>query len=175
MRGRMAMAGLVMLAGCVAPGRSPAPPPRPAPAPPPPAPAPQVDWPDLPLTPGGWTYVPGAAASAARFGPAGAAPLFVARCDRAARRVTMMRPAGAPAPGAPVTMAITTSAGDRSFPAGSIAGAPGMIGVILTAADPFLDNMAFSRGRFVVTASGTARLVIPAWPEFARVVEDCRG
>jgi len=37
-----------------------------------------------------------------------------------------------------------------------------------------LDAIAFSRGRFSVEAAGTARLVIPAWPEAARVVEACR-
>jgi hypothetical protein len=35
--------------------------------------------------------------------------------------------------------------------------------------------MAFSRGRFMVEAQGMATLVLPAWPEPARVVEDCRG
>ena len=49
------------------------------------------------------------------------------------------------------------------------------VALALTAGDPFLDKMAFSRGRFVVAVSGTPRLAIPAWPEFARVVEDCRG
>jgi hypothetical protein len=35
--------------------------------------------------------------------------------------------------------------------------------------------MAFSRGRFLVTVEGGASLVVPAWPELARVIEDCRG
>jgi hypothetical protein len=46
--------------------------------------------------------------------------------------------------------------------------------VTLPASDPLLDQMAFSRGRFLVTAEGGESLVVPAWPEFARVIEDCR-
>jgi hypothetical protein len=175
MRGIIALAMMGMLAGCVA---SPAPPPaaRP-PAPPPPvaSPAPPpADWRDAPLTPGDWRYVPGDAASEARFGPAGAAPLFVARCDRTRRQITLLRPAPATV-GAQPALALTTSTGNRSLPAGTIADAPGSIGAILPASDPFLDWMAFSRGRFVVALGGAAPLFIPSWPEFARVIEDCRG
>lgn len=47
--------------------------------------------------------------------------------------------------------------------------------VALPASDPLLDQMAFSRGRFLITVEGGPSLVVPAWPEFARVVEDCRG
>jgi hypothetical protein len=35
--------------------------------------------------------------------------------------------------------------------------------------------MVFSRGRFTVEVPGAPMLVIPAWPEPARVIEDCRG
>jgi hypothetical protein len=44
----------------------------------------------------------------------------------------------------------------------------------LPANDRLLDAMVFSRGRFTVEVPGTPMLVIPAWPEPARVVEDCR-
>jgi hypothetical protein len=40
--------------------------------------------------------------------------------------------------------------------------------------DALLDSIAFSRGRFAVSASGTPALVLPAGPEIGRVVEDCR-
>ena len=40
--------------------------------------------------------------------------------------------------------------------------------------DPLLDAIAFSRGRFTVESESGAMLVLPAWPEPARVVEDCR-
>jgi len=45
----------------------------------------------------------------------------------------------------------------------------------LPAYDGLLDAMSFSRGRIAVTVSGTPMLVVPAWPEVARVVEDCRA
>ncbi|MFW2831304.1 hypothetical protein [Sphingomonas sp. ID0503] len=44
----------------------------------------------------------------------------------------------------------------------------------LRASDPFLDKIAFSRGRFTVSLAGQPRLVIPAWAEPGRVIEDCR-
>ena len=45
----------------------------------------------------------------------------------------------------------------------------------LNPGDPVLDAMVFSRGRFAVEAPGTPLLVVPAWPEPARVIEDCRA
>ena len=174
MRRTIALAMLGMLAGCVAPPAPPPPaPPAPPPAPPVP-PAPPADWRDTPLTPGGWSYSPGAATSEARFGTTGVAPLFVIRCDRAKRQITLMRPTPATM-SAPPALEITTSTGTRKIAAGTIPGAPGMIGAIASASDPFLDKMAFSRGRFVIALEGAAPLFIPAWPEFARVIEDCRG
>ena len=44
----------------------------------------------------------------------------------------------------------------------------------LFALDPLLDAIAFSRGRFAVTMAGGSPLVVPAWPEAARTIEDCR-
>ena len=44
----------------------------------------------------------------------------------------------------------------------------------LAANDALLDAMAISRGRIVVSMPGMAALVMPAWPEAARAVEDCR-
>ena len=72
-------------------------------------------------------------------------------------------------------MAITTSAGDRALAAAGLAGPPPALAATLPAGDAFLDRIAFSRGRFVVAVTGTARLVIPSWPELARVIEDCRS
>ena len=40
--------------------------------------------------------------------------------------------------------------------------------------DPLLDAMAFSRGRFMVEMGGAQTLVLPAWSELGRVIEDCR-
>ena len=155
---------------CVAPRTVQAPPPPVAPpVVQPTAPPTATDWRDIPLTPGEWRYTPTASGSSALFGRNGVAPEFVARCDMAARLVTLARSGGA---AASTTMAITTSAGNRAL---STSPAGGAFVASLPARDPFLDKMAFSRGRFIVAATGTARLVIPAWPELARVIEDCRG
>jgi hypothetical protein len=40
--------------------------------------------------------------------------------------------------------------------------------------DPLLDALVFSRGRVAVYIADKPALVVPAWPEIARVVEDCR-
>jgi hypothetical protein len=158
------LALLAVLGGCAAPTRAPpapAPLPRPlppAPAPPPPAPPPQPeDWRDIALTPGDWSYAGDAAGSEARFG--GAA--LGLRCDRARRQISIER-AGAE-PGAPII--VRTSFGSRRLAAGAA----------LAASDALLDQMAFSRGRFTVEAAGLPMLVVPAWPEAARVIEDCRA
>ncbi|MGA9582603.1 MAG: hypothetical protein WBR13_11620 [Allosphingosinicella sp.] len=153
------VAGTAMLSACTSKS-VPAPVPERAPsvrqAPPPIVAPPPVetsvgDWRDRPLTPGDWSYDPGAAE--ARY--AG----FSLRCDGAGRQVVLSR-AGASGP-----LRFRTTYGERLLPAGAA----------LQAADPLLDEMAFSRGRFMVEAAGLPALILPAWPEPARVVEDCRG
>lgn len=109
------------------------------------------DWRDLPLAPGDWSYDSGT--SEARYGD------FSLRCDSGRRQVVATR-AGASGP-----LRLRTTYGERVLPAGGA----------LPAEDPLLDEMAFSRGRFTVDGPGAAPLVLPAWPEPARVVEDCRG
>ena len=165
-----AAAAVALLASCVPkpqPEQAPQPAPqvvqRPVPAPPPPP-----NWADAPLTPGEWAYR-GEPLPEARFGPAGAQPLFLVRCDPARRTVTLLRPgAGA----GQAAMQVTTStnsvqtAGVREN---------GGVAVSLPASNPLLDSMVFSRGRFMVAVPGLPRLIIPAWPEPARVIEDCRG
>lgn len=162
MRKAAGWAMLGALAGCAqAPAPAPpapirTPPPAPAPAPPPVAEAP--DWRDLALSPGDWSYIPGGAQAA--FGGA----MFVLRCDPARRQIAISRIAAGAA-----AMTVTTSFGTRRLTL-SEGGA-----VSLPAADPLFDQMAFSRGRFTVEVDGLERLVIPAWPEPARIAEDCRG
>lgn len=176
MRAKVGLLLVGLLAGCVAPRLAPPPsaparpagPPLPRPVPPP-QPA-SEDWRDVPLTPGRWTYATEPGGSAARFG--GGAAQFVIRCTLAERTVTLSRE-GAATPPAPL-FDVTTSAGRQSLRAEPLPDRPGAT-VVLRAADPLLDGIAFSRGRFVVAVTGAPRLVIPAWPEFARVVEDCRG
>jgi len=163
-----ALLGLALLAGCVAETpRPPQPAPvRPAPPPRAPPPAPRPEWEDLPATPGTWSYFDEPYATEARFA-AGGEPSFIVRCDPRSRQVSLLRPGVAGAG----SMTIRTSSGARSFPLS----AAGAAAATVSQSDPFLDGIAFSRGHFSVEIPGSAMLVLPAWPEPARVVEDCRG
>jgi hypothetical protein len=151
-----AWAAAALLAGCAS---KPAPAPRPTPAvrpappplmPPPPPTETSADWRDLPLTAGDWSYAGGAGGSEAHY--AG----FGRRCEAARGQIVLTREGAA-------TFRVRTSYGERALAAGS-----------LPAADSLLDEIAFSRGRFTVEADGLPTLVVPAWPEPARVIEDCR-
>jgi hypothetical protein len=161
---------LLMLSACVAPSRpapKPAPIPTPAPTPTPTAsPVPQGDaWRDAPLTPGDWVYRRADAYTEAAYGQPGVAPVLAMRCDRASQRVRLIW-AGAAA--GPLTIRTTDGATPRA--AGrSEAG----LEVDFATRDPLLDQMAFSRGRFMLMAGGQAAIV-PTWPEISRVIEDCR-
>lgn len=164
--------GLVALAGCVpapsTPPPAPAPRPVPVPAPPPPPaakPTIGADWRDWPLTPGDWRY----RAGSATYGVVGGAPLATLRCDLTARRVTLSRTGTAP-----TTLTLRTTSAVRAIPATPDSAAPGMLAMAFAANDSFLDALGFSRGRFVIEGGGLPVLVIPAWPEILRVVEDCR-
>jgi hypothetical protein len=163
---------LALLAACVPqPSSPPPPPPAPAPVPPPIAPAPRAtDWRDLPLSRGAWAYRSDASGSEAMFGPS-ARPSFALRCDRARREIALMRDGLTSGN----VMTIRTSSGARNFPLSVRTEPTPIVTATVSPSDRFLDSMAFSRGRFTVEVPGTARLVIPAWPEPARVIEDCRG
>ena len=145
-----------------------APPPAvPAPAPPvaqPPPPAP-ADWRDAPLSPGDWAYAQGDGIGSAIFA-SGGRPALIVRCD-VPGRLSLVRAATGGS-----RMTIRTSFGDRSLtatPAGN------GLRATIPANDPMLDQIAFSRGRFLVETDGAPALIVPAWPETARVVEDCRA
>lgn len=47
--------------------------------------------------------------------------------------------------------------------------------VRFAANDALLDAIIFSRGKFLVAAADVPDLMLPPWPEIARVIEDCRG
>ncbi len=155
---------MLALAACTT---APTPAPRPAPhAAPPPRPVtvaptvPAIDWRDIPQTPGRWGYSRDAARTAATFTETGGVADFVLHCNLAQRTVTLTRP------GATGAVTLTTSYAPMTWPSWP---------VTLAATDPFLDKIVFTRGRFTVESAGTTRLVLPAWAEPARVVEDCRG
>lgn len=110
------------------------------------------------LSPGQWGYAATLSGSEARFGSA-----FSIRCDRIARRV-MVRRIG-PLVASPVSaMTIATDLALSTLP---------VDGVVANNA-AVLDAIAFSRGRFIVSGGGV-RLVLPASPEAARSIEDCRN
>ena len=173
--GRVTALGVMLLAGaCVPKPRSEAPPPAPqsapAPRPAPAAPAPQARaWGDLPLTAGAWVYSGDAAGSRASYGPAQGEGQFVLRCDRPSRRILISRQ------GAGGQLTLRTSYGVRTLSLVPQAGPPAHAAASLPSSDVLFDEIAFSRGRFTVEAPGLPQLVLPAWPETARVVEDCRA
>jgi hypothetical protein len=147
---------------------TPAPPPKPvAPPPPPlvvpPKPIAPTDWRDKPYTPGAWHY----ADRTATYGTDGAPPLLIMTCDYS-RRLVVFSVAGALP-----TLTIRTSYAQRDWPAQ--AGPDGRSQVSFAPTDRALDQIAFSRGRFSVSAPGLAEIDIPAWAEPSRVIEDCRS
>jgi hypothetical protein len=121
-------------------------------------------------TSGTWSYAPLPGGSEATFrNSASTIPQLTIACTRAARRVTISRPASGAAP----HLSIWTSSLARNVPA-SFNPATGRISAELAAFDSLLDAITFSRGRFSVTVAGGPALVVPAWSEPARVIEDCR-
>ena len=108
----------------------------------------------------------------ASFGQPQASPAFAIRCNRASRRISLSRAGDAGTAG---RMKVRTSFGEAAWPIQTAAGATPYATATLDAADPVLDRMAFSRGRFVVEVSGQPYLALPPWPEFIRVIEDCRS
>jgi hypothetical protein len=109
----------------------------------------------LPLMVGNWNYTPAATGGEARFGPH-----LSLLCDKPTRTLTITRP-GTPA----AALTIVTDMQARTLPPNGR----------VSAYDPLLDAMAFSRGRFLVSGGTAAVLAIPSWPEAARAIEDCRN
>jgi hypothetical protein len=109
----------------------------------------------LPLAAGNWQYMVTATGGEARFGPH-----LSLICDRPTRTIIISQPA---TPVAALT--VVTDMQTRALaPNGR-----------LSAYDPLLDAMAFSRGRFLVSGGNGAVTAIPSWPEAARAIEDCRN
>ena len=173
---KVGLLAIGLLTGCVAPAPPPAPPPvaaapQPRPVVPPaspPAPTP-ADWRDAPQTPGTWRWALVAGRSTASYAAPGQPPVAALACDAGTRTTILWTssPAAGPAP-----LVVTTTGLRRVLTASPIAS--GGTAVSLSAADPLLDAMAFSRGRFMLEFGGSAPLYLPAWPELSRVIEDCR-
>jgi hypothetical protein len=133
---------------------------------------PTVDYSTARITSGSWSYQPVPGGSVARFVDATGTSRFALECSKTTRRVTVSRTTVASTLAAPGLFVWTTDA-SRSLGARFDATA-GRVAVELSARDPLLDAMAFSRGRIAVAMPGAEPLVMPAWPEAARTIEDCR-
>ena len=167
---------MLAMASCVGP-RQPAPAPTPAPTPAPrPTPAPTPvpaerysgDWSVDPLTPAGdWQYQRNGGGSAAIFTD-GRNQLLDIACNGG--QISMTR--NAPSASANGELRVRTSFGERRLQTQSNGAA---YRAILPARDQLWDQIAFSRGRFLVEATGQAPMIVPARPEIGRVIEDCRG
>ncbi len=176
-----ALAVSLAVGACVPQAAPPAPAPPPPvtrPAPPPasaPAPAPTPsysNWMDAPRTPGDWFYKSAPPFSFASYGKSATDFGFVMRCDSARHSIALGRVSSQTAP---QQMVIRSESAERSFTAlprqGSI---ETLLAIDLPAADPLLDAIALSKGRFAVEVAGEAPLYLPSWPEVSRLIEDCR-
>jgi hypothetical protein len=109
----------------------------------------------LPLAAGQWSYAATSTGGEARYGSH-----LMLQCDRATRTITVAR-AGSPI----AALTITTDTLSRTLPPSGR----------LSAYDPLLDAIAFSRGRVVIYGGVGPALAVPSWPEAARAIEDCRN
>ena len=170
----------VLLASCV--GQR-APPPQPKVAPPvqpiraalpPPTQREPADWRDRPLTPGNWAYQTVASGSVAGFTDTTGGRLITLACAAGQITVSIERRTGTVplVPGGPIPVALVTTANSHGFTATAMADSS--LAFSLRGRDPTLDDLAFSRGRFAIEASGQSTLILPAWEEVGRVIEDCR-
>ena len=119
---------------------------------------------------GNWNFTASATGSEASFLNPSALPQLTIRCTKATRRVAIAKPATAAA----ASITVWTSSSARPVPA-SFNPLTQRITIDLVSNDPLLDALAFSRGRVGITVAGSPSLVVPAAPEIARVVEDCRA
>jgi len=131
--------------------------------------APAVDYSIAQPASGSWSYVAVPGGSEARFTDSTATIRLTIHCTKANRRVMISHTSSAPA----ASLNVWTSSATRNLPARFEPQAM-RVSADLAATDPLLDAISFSRGRFVVSMPGASALVVPAWPEPTRAIEDCR-
>lgn len=156
-----------------APRSTPTPTPKPAPIPKPAAAPVSADWTDWPLAQGNWVYRRDDRGSIALFGPPDMEATFIIRCDQRRNQLFLSREGVVPDTGGQMTL--RASSGLQSYPARNSGGPLNYVASALQVTDYMMDRIAFSRGRFAVETTGLPSLAIPIWPEFIRVVEDCRS
>ena len=129
-----------------------------------------TDFSDSPVSPGSWTYRAATGGSEAAFVDGTGATRMVIVCGKVTRLVTLSRVSAAPA----ASLSFRTTSATRDL--GSRFDQPsGRVITQVSAIDPLLDAIVFSRGRFAVSMPGSPALVLPAGAEVAHVVEDCRA
>ena len=134
---------------------------------------PTVGFSTAPVTAGMWTYQALPGGSMARFIDATGTARFALECSKVTRRITIARTSAVAAP----SLLLWTTDASRTV---AVRFEPNAmrLAVDLGARDPLLDALAFSRGRIAVSIGGAGlgggALIMPAWPEIARTVEDCR-
>ncbi|HEX5645035.1 MAG TPA: hypothetical protein VFX62_05945 [Erythrobacter sp.] len=125
------------------------------------------NWLDAPQTPGDWTYRAVGGESFAEFQSPAGKMVFQLNCT--GEREIFLAVA---APGLHEgSITIRTETQSRMLNA---AAREGWRVAALRPADPLLDAMAITKGRFAVEVDGTEALYLPAWAEVTRVIEDCR-
>lgn len=175
MRSLNLLAASLILSACTAAPRPAVVTPRPIVVPPPAPlpPAPPRDWKDRRFSNGSWTLEQQPDGLAAWFGRAGHNPDFRVTCISARRMIGFAR-AGSLPELMTTSMVLASTDGSKAYTTTNSSGTPAYILSETAAADRQLDSLAFSRGRILVAVAGTEDLVLPSWPEFARVVETCR-
>lgn len=130
----------------------------------------QADFSHSPVSPGSWVYRAVTGGSEAAFVDGTGTTRMVIACGKVTRLVTLSRISAAPA----ASMSFWTSSVTRNL-ASRFDQTSGRVIAQLGAADPLLDSIAFSRGRFAISMPGSPAYVLPAGTEIAHVVEDCRA
>ena len=119
---------------------------------------------------GSWSYAQVADGSEAVFNNVSDYPQLWVHCSRATRQVTIARPASGPA----AVMSVWTSSATRAVPS-TFNPSTGRLTIDFSNYDPLLDAIATSRGRLGFMIGSGPALVVPAWADVARIIEDCRA
>jgi hypothetical protein len=134
---------------------------------------PGTDWIDTPLTPGAWRYIDYGAGNGKRaLFSQGDEDAFDVTCvfEPEGPQILLIRNGQPPSERVPMTIRTETEQRTLMARAATLRTAIARLPV----ADPLLDAMALSKGRFAVEVFGVAPLYLPSHAEVSRVIEDCR-
>ncbi len=131
-----------------------------------------ADWTTWPRESGEWVYRRDDRGSIALFGEPDRDAKFTIRCDIGERLIVLSRAGTATGEG---QMLLRASQGQTSIDSRPVQGGVGYVAAGLSPRAPILDQLAYSRGHFAVEIAGIKPIKVPAWPELAHVIEDCRA